>query len=192
MNERRAVTSAHDHLRPLPYQGTTGWVENGWGGTEPLPVAISTDDLGRSMVNTAWVIPKRMYKLMKRAMAEERLALSVIVVVGHDGKVAEMSIVVPKVQLIPDQRMAQHARVLTIAALLLAQTAPAAACHRFSVWRYPTPQRCAVAHVAKPAARAMVPAAPAVATAPHDPAVDEEAERAAAMEQLRVELRRVH
>jgi hypothetical protein len=25
---------------------------------------------------------------------------------------------------------------------------PAAACHRFSVWKYPTPQRCGVGHVA--------------------------------------------
>lgn len=33
---------------------------------------------------------------------------------------------------------------LTLIVLLLAPT-PAEACHRFSVWKYPYPQRCAVA-----------------------------------------------
>lgn len=31
----------------------------------------------------------------------------------------------------------------------LAHVVPATACHRFSVWRYPTPQRCSVARVAR-------------------------------------------
>lgn len=35
---------------------------------------------------------------------------------------------------------------LTIAAALLLAT-PAQACHRFSIWKYPQPQRCAVAQV---------------------------------------------
>ena len=38
---------------------------------------------------------------------------------------------------------------LTIAAALLLAT-PAQACHRFSIWNYPQPQRCAVAKVQQP------------------------------------------
>ena len=38
---------------------------------------------------------------------------------------------------------------LTIAAALLLAT-PAQACHRFSIWKYPQPQRCAVAQVQLP------------------------------------------
>lgn len=38
----------------------------------------------------------------------------------------------------------------------LALTCPASACHRFSIWLYPVPQRCAVAPE-KPAAPAAVP-----------------------------------
>jgi hypothetical protein len=49
---------------------------------------------------------------------------------------------------LPSGRSARRrgfALVLPAAALLLA--APAHACHRFSVWKYPYPQRCAVAQV---------------------------------------------
>ena len=34
--------------------------------------------------------------------------------------------------------------IVVVAALMVS---PAQACHRFSVWKYPFPQRCAVAHV---------------------------------------------
>jgi len=33
-------------------------------------------------------------------------------------------------------------RSIIVAALLLAQPTPAAACHHFTIWRYPWPQRC--------------------------------------------------
>ena len=38
-------------------------------------------------------------------------------------------------------------RVVLALALVLVASQPAQACHRFHVWRYPTPQRCGVSGV---------------------------------------------
>ena len=54
---------------------------------------------------------------------------------------------------------------------------PASACHKFSIWRYPHPQRC--------------PARVVVAKAPARPMLDtEDAKRQRAIETLKVELRK--
>jgi hypothetical protein len=42
-------------------------------------------------------------------------------------------------------------RRLVIAALLIAAADPALACHRFSVWHFPWPQRCSVVAEPRPA-----------------------------------------
>jgi hypothetical protein len=47
-------------------------------------------------------------------------------------------------------------RLILVASLVFAQ--PASACHRFAVWKYPTPQRCGVATHARVAPKAPAPA----------------------------------
>lgn len=67
----------------------------------------------------------------------------------------------------------------TLTALaLLALTQPAEACHRFSVWRYPYPQRCGVARVERVVA---IPAAimPPMRPVEFDPATEMLRERLA-------------
>ena len=70
--------------------------------------------------------------------------------------------------------------VFLVGLIVFAQ--PAQACHRFSIWKYPSPQRCGVITrvVAKPAA-AVVSLAP-------PPVFDEESARQRGLAQLRLEL----
>jgi hypothetical protein len=88
-------------------------------------------------------------------------------------------------------------RTLLAAALLVAFGAdPAQACHRFSVWKYPQPQRCKVTHVAlqavSPADLRHLPApAPWIVDESHSPGLtpdDEDAARARALEALKAML----
>jgi hypothetical protein len=81
---------------------------------------------------------------------------------------------------------------LALALALSLAADPAAACHRFSVWRYPTPQRCAVrlAQEARlrPSTQLRAEIAPAAKEGrPAPPAsIDEDAERAKAVETLKL------
>jgi hypothetical protein len=80
---------------------------------------------------------------------------------------------------------------LALALALTLAADPAAACHRFSVWRYPTPQRCPVrlAQEARPRPSAhfraeVAPAREESRPAPPEP-IDEDAARAKAIEKLK-------
>ena len=65
---------------------------------------------------------------------------------------------------------------LALALALMLAADPAAACHRFSVWRYPQPQHCGVAHVQRVASLPQ----------PSPPPLDEDAARARAIEKLKL------
>lgn len=62
--------------------------------------------------------------------------------------------------------------IVVVAALMVS---PAQACHRFSVWKYPFPQRCAVARVQAPEDRSWfveIQALPPVAVSERTPEQD--------------------
>ena len=83
---------------------------------------------------------------------------------------------------------------LALAIALTLAADPAAACHRFSVWRYPTPQRCAVRLAQEARLRPSAQLRGEIAPAPKEgrpapPAsIDEDAERAKAVERLKAML----
>jgi hypothetical protein len=91
-------------------------------------------------------------------------------------------------------------KAVVIAAGLLLIASPASACHRFSRWSYPWPQRCSAAPAQRPplvrvAAREIEPPKPAPGPAepiPSLPAPSNEdlaaEERAQAIERLKIEL----
>jgi hypothetical protein len=68
---------------------------------------------------------------------------------------------------------------LALALALTLAADPAVACHRFSVWRFPYPQRCGVAHVQRVASLLQ-------ATPPLKPVLDEDAARAQAIKTLKL------
>jgi hypothetical protein len=87
-------------------------------------------------------------------------------------------------------------KAVVIAAALLLIASPASACHRFSRWSYPWPQRCGVApgqgpRIARVVAGEVEPPksepAPAPLPAPSKEDLDAK-ERAQAIERLKVEL----
>jgi hypothetical protein len=68
---------------------------------------------------------------------------------------------------------------LAFALVLTLAADPAVACHRFSVWRFPQPQRCGMAHVQRVASLSKpVP--------PTKPILDDDAARAKALEKLKL------
>ena len=74
-------------------------------------------------------------------------------------------------------------RIALIIAILLAQSPPAAACHRFHDWRFPYPQRCGTGAALVRTAARQVPAQPST------PISDDEA-RALAIETLKVQMQK--
>jgi hypothetical protein len=79
-------------------------------------------------------------------------------------------------------------RFALVLALMLASAPEAVACHRFSVWRYPTPQRCEVRHELRATLPRMPRPAPAWDPVPTPAARAPEDERAQAIETLKREL----
>jgi hypothetical protein len=84
---------------------------------------------------------------------------------------------------------------LALALTLSLPVDPAFGCHRFSVWRYPWAQHCklaratAVREAARGPARGSGPDRAVPAPAPMPPALDQETQRAQAVEALKLKLR---
>ena len=80
-------------------------IENGHGGTKPLPASCSPafhrdPSEGAWSTHTAWVVPKAHHQKFNG-----KLAVSVLVVTDNTGRVVEMSVVIPDVQLTEGRRM---------------------------------------------------------------------------------------
>jgi hypothetical protein len=73
---------------------------------------------------------------------------------------------------------------LALALALTLAADPAAACHRFSVWRYPTPQRCGLRLAQEAHPRPSRQLREEGRPAPPEP-IDEDADRAKAIEKLK-------
>lgn len=95
----RIVPSRFPHLVPVAFEGATDVIPNGSGGTMPLPSAQSPafhrDPSEQAWAtHTAWVVPKRYHQKFN-----DKLAVSVLVITDNAGRVVEMSVVIPEVEL---------------------------------------------------------------------------------------------